>query len=111
MLRPEGRLAFTDCNRTSSPPGLLPAVADHRPLLEAAGFRVLDFAEVAGAEARRRRVYALYLDRQEALRREMGPEVAATLAREANRALGRLEGVDHLANSRLVLVVAERCPD
>ena len=111
VLRPGARLAFTDWSRTSSPPGLLPPVADHRPLLEEAGFRVLDYAEVAGAEARRRQVYARYLDRQEALRREMGLEAAATLVREANRALGRLDGVDHLANSRLVLAVAERWPD
>ena len=84
-----------------------------RPPAAAGGGRVpgAGLCRVAGAEARRRQVYARYLDRQEALRREMGLEAAATLVREANRALGRLDGVDHLANSRLVLAAAERWPD
>jgi hypothetical protein len=54
--------------------------------------------------------YELYLEHQADLVREMGHEATAALTHEAERALGLLDGVDRLANSRLMLIVADWNP-
>ncbi len=100
VMRPGARLAFMSGDRTTSPPSAPPPVPDHRPLLEVAGFDIVSYGEVPGAEARRRRVYELFLERRTDLEREMGAEATAVVVREAERALGVYDGVDHIANSR-----------
>jgi SAM-dependent methyltransferase len=53
VLRPGGRLVATTWDYHSQPEGRPPRVADHRPLLTAAGFRTRAYAET---EAWRERI-------------------------------------------------------
>jgi ubiquinone/menaquinone biosynthesis C-methylase UbiE len=108
VLRAGARFVFTDWARTASPPGAPAPIPDHRPLLERAGFEVVAYDVVPGAEGRRRRVYELYLERFAALETEVDPLAAQFFRFEAERALGVLDGVDYLAKSEQVLVVAQR---
>jgi ubiquinone/menaquinone biosynthesis C-methylase UbiE len=108
ILKRGARFAFTDWDRDLSPPGAPPPILDHRPLLDDAGFEVLAYEVIPDAEAKRRRVYELYIEREMTLRDEMGPGAVEALLFEAKRALGVLDGRDYLAHSRQVFVVAER---
>lgn len=108
VLKPGTRFAFTSWERDLSPPGYPPPVSDLRPLLQDAGFEVEMYEEVLDAEARRRAIYQLYIERKEALARELGEEAIQLLMFEAQMSLGLEDGTDYLAHSRRIFAVARR---
>jgi ubiquinone/menaquinone biosynthesis C-methylase UbiE len=56
LLKPGARFAFTNWDRDLSPPGYLPPLHDHRPLLRQAGFEIETYQVQPGAEDLRRTV-------------------------------------------------------
>lgn len=109
ILKPGARFAFTNWDRDLAPPGYLPPLADHRPLLAEAGFSVERYEVQSDAELRRafyERLVAAELE----LTREMGAEATARLMFEAKGTLGLTDGIDYLAHSRRIVVVARRMP-
>jgi ubiquinone/menaquinone biosynthesis C-methylase UbiE len=109
ILKPGTRFAFTNWDRDLTPPGYLPPLADHRPLLADAGFEVERYEVQSDAE-RRRAYYERLVAAEEALRHEMGVEATARLMFEAKGTLGLTDGIDYLAHSRRIVVVARRRP-
>jgi ubiquinone/menaquinone biosynthesis C-methylase UbiE len=75
VLRTGGRLCLTSWDYHTQPAGRPPQVADHRPLAEAAAFRVLVYEETEAWRERQRRAGRLLL------------EAAAELAEEAGTTL------------------------
>lgn len=108
ILKPGARLVFTSWDRDLSPPGYLPPLNDHRPLLEAAGFEVDVYEEQPEAECLRRIFYERLVAAKPALVREVGEEEAGNLLFTAESTLGLLDGTDYLAHSRRIFVVACR---
>jgi ubiquinone/menaquinone biosynthesis C-methylase UbiE len=108
ILKPGARFAFTNWDRDLSPPGYLPPLNDHRPLLEHAGFDAETYQVQPDAEVRRRAVYEALVAAEEDLIREMGDDGAAKLMFEAKGTLGLADGIDYLAHSRRIFVVARR---
>jgi ubiquinone/menaquinone biosynthesis C-methylase UbiE len=108
ILKPGARFAFTNWDRDLSPPGYLPPLGDHRPLLEQAGFEVETYQVQPGAEEKRRAVYEALVAAEQDLIREMGEEGAARMMFEARGTLGLTDGVDYLAHSRRIFVVARK---
>jgi ubiquinone/menaquinone biosynthesis C-methylase UbiE len=106
ILKPGARLAFTNWDRDRTPPGYLPPVADHRPLLVQAGFEVETYQVQPDAETKRRAVYEAIVAAEQDLVQEMGEDAAARLMFEAKGTLGLTDGVDYLAHSRRIYVVA-----
>ena len=106
ILKPGARLAFTNWDRDRTPPSYLPPLADHRPLLEQAGFEIETYQVQADAEKKRRAVYEAIVAAEQDLVQEMGDEAAARLLFEAKGTLGLTDGVDYLAHSRRIYVVA-----
>jgi ubiquinone/menaquinone biosynthesis C-methylase UbiE len=106
ILKPGARLAFTNWDRDRTPPGYLPPLADHRPLLEQAGFEIETYQAQPDAETKRRAVYETIVAAEQDLMQEMGNEAAARLMFEAKGTLGLTDGVDYLAHSRRIYVVA-----
>ena len=106
ILKPGARLAFTNWDRDLTPPGYLPPLADHRPLLEQAGFEIERYHVQPDAETKRRAVYEAVVAAEHNLVQEMGEEAAARLMFEARGTLGLTDGVDYLAHSRRIYVVA-----
>ena len=106
ILKPGARFAFTNWDRDRTPPGYLPPLGDHRPLLEQAGFEVETYQIQADAEVKRRAVYEAIVAAEQDLIREMGAEGAARLMFEARGTLGLTDGVDYLGHSRRIYVVA-----
>ena len=106
ILKPGARLAFTNWDRDRTPPGYLPPLADHRPLLEQAGFEIETYQAQPDAETKRRAVYEAIVAAEQDLMQEMGDEAAARLMFEAKGTLGLTDGVDYLAHSRRIYVVA-----
>jgi ubiquinone/menaquinone biosynthesis C-methylase UbiE len=109
ILKPGARFAFTNWDRDLTPPGYLPPLADHRPLLAEAGFEVERYEGQSDAE-RRRAYYERLVAAEEALAREVGVEATARLMFEARGTLGLTDGIDYLAHSRRIVVVARRGP-
>lgn len=107
VLRPGGRLVFTSWETPLAMPGFPPQVEDHRPALEAAGFRVLSHRECDGWRERQRAVYAGVLAHEAELAAQESA-VARMMLSEARVATGLEDGVDYLAPARRVLVAAER---
>jgi ubiquinone/menaquinone biosynthesis C-methylase UbiE len=105
ILKPGARFAFTNWDRDRTPPGYLPPLADHRPLLERAGFEIETYQVQPDAETKRRAVYEAIVAAEHDLAREMGGEAAARLMFEAKGTLGLTDGVDYLAHSRRIYVV------
>jgi SAM-dependent methyltransferase len=105
ILKPGARFAFTNWDRDRTPPGYLPPLGDHRPLLEEVGFAVERYEVQSDAELRRA-YYERLVAAEEALTREMGAEPTARLIFEAKGTLGLTDGVDYLAHSRRIVVVA-----
>jgi SAM-dependent methyltransferase len=101
IVRPGGRLYFSTWDVLV--PTLEPyePIADHRPLLEAAGFAVLRYDEPAGWRERQASLYAHALARAD----ELSDLVARAIVDEAH-ALG-----DRLGDLRRVLCIAERLPE
>ena len=108
ILKPGARFAFTNWDRDRTPPGYLPPVPDHRPLLKQAGFEIETYQVQPQAEAKRRAVYEAIVGAEQDLVTEMGEEAAARLMFEAKGTLGLTDGVDYLAHSRRIYVVARR---
>lgn len=106
ILKPGARLAFTNWDRDRTPPGYLPPLPDHRPLLEQAGFEIEVYQIQVGAETKRRAVYEAIVAAEHDLVQEMGAEAATRLMFEARGTLGLTDGVDYLAHSRRIYVVA-----
>lgn len=106
ILKPGARFAFTSWERDLSPPGYPPPVSDLRPLLQEAGFEVETYEEVSDAEAQRRAIYQLYIERREVLARELGEEAVQLLMFEARTSLGLEDGTDYLSHSRRIYAVA-----
>ena len=109
ILKPGARFAFTNWDRDRTPPGYLPPLGDHRPLLADASFEVESYEVLSDAE-RRRAYYERLVAAEEALRHEMGVEATARLMFEAKGTLGLTDGLDYLAHSRRIVVVARRRP-
>ncbi|MEU3766548.1 class I SAM-dependent methyltransferase [Amycolatopsis keratiniphila] len=72
ILAPGGRLLVTTWDFDGQPVNRPPQVADHRPLLEAAGFDVLSYEETPDWRTRQRRTVELSLERLEELSAESG---------------------------------------
>ncbi|MBA3331817.1 MAG: class I SAM-dependent methyltransferase [Actinobacteria bacterium] len=106
ILKPGARFAFTNWDRDLTPPGYLPPLGDHRPLLEQAGFEVETYQVQPDAEIQRRAVYEAVVAAEQDLICEMGDEGAARLMFEAKGTLGLTDGIDYLAHSRRIYVVA-----
>lgn len=106
ILKPGARLAFTNWDRDRTPPGYLPPLADHRPLLKQAGFEIETYQVQPDAETKRRAYYERIVAAEHDLVQEMGEEAAARLMFEAKGSLGLTDGVDYLTHSRRIYVVA-----
>ena len=74
VLRPGGRLAMTSWDYHSQPVNRPPQVADHRPLLESAGFLVERYDETPDWEDRQRHLADGLLDNVDALAAEQGQD-------------------------------------
>jgi ubiquinone/menaquinone biosynthesis C-methylase UbiE len=106
ILKPGAGFAFTNWDRDLSPPGYLPPLNDHRPLLRQAGFEIETYQVQSGAEDRRRAVYEAFVEAEQDFIREMGEEGARKVMFEAKGTLGLVDGTDYLAHSRRIYVVA-----
>lgn len=102
VLRPGGRLVLTTWDYSRQPAGRPPQVADHRPLLEAAGFTVLAYDETDDWRARQNRIDELLLGRADEYAAEQGesPDDVRAAVAEMHATLDCM--------IRRVLVVAER---
>lgn len=104
VLVPGGRLLFTSWDYRATPPGRPPQVADHRPLLERAGFRVDVYEETARWRERWRATNLGLIAAEDALVAEVGATVAAAQIESLQRQL-----VEQIPLAiRRVLVVARR---
>ena len=108
ILKPGARFAFTNWDRDLTPPGYLPPVPDHRPLLQQAGFEIETYQVQPQAEDRRRAYYEAVVGAEQDLVAEMGEEAAARLMFEAKGTLGLTDGIDYLAHSQRIYVVARK---
>ncbi len=108
ILKPGARFAFTNWDRDRTPPGYPPPLGDHRPLLEEAGFAVERYDLQPDAEVKRRAYYERVVAAEAALVQEMGEEATSRLMFEAKGTLGLVDGVDYLAHSRRIFVVARK---
>jgi ubiquinone/menaquinone biosynthesis C-methylase UbiE len=108
ILKPGARFAFTNWDRDRTPPGYPPPLGDHRPLLAEAGFAVESYDLQPDAEVKRRAYYEQVVAAEATLVRELGEEATARLMFEAKGTLGLVDGVDYLAHSRRIFVVARK---
>lgn len=106
ILKPGARFTFTNWDRDLTPPGYLPPLGDHRPLLEQADFEVETYQMQPEDGVRRRAIYEALVAAEQDLIREMGDEAAGRLMFEAKGTLGLTDGIDYLAHSRRIYVVA-----
>ncbi|HJQ43322.1 MAG TPA: class I SAM-dependent methyltransferase [Jatrophihabitantaceae bacterium] len=102
VIRPGGRLVFTSWDYSRQPAGRPPQVADHRTLLEAAGFAVLAYEETEDWRGRQTRVGDGLLAHVAELAADKGVDVAELRA-EIEEMQTTID-----AMIRRVLVVAER---
>ena len=70
--RPGGRFAFTTWEWKSQPPTRAPQVSDYRPLLQAAGFKILRYETTTDWEARMTAFYDLAIARADSVAAEIG---------------------------------------
>jgi SAM-dependent methyltransferase len=108
ILKPGARFAFTNWDRDRSPPGYMPPLSDHQPLLEQAGFAVERYDLQPDAEVKRRSYYERVVEAESTLMHEVGEEATRRLMFEAKGTLGLADGVDYLAHSRRIFVVARK---
>ena len=102
VLRPGGRLVVTTWDYSRTPDKRPPQVADHRPLVEAAGLRLLAYDETPDWEHNQRAIHRLLLDRVDDLAAEEGSDPA-----EVRTGLLEMEATTDCMIRR-VLLVAER---
>ncbi|MFC9257515.1 class I SAM-dependent methyltransferase [Amycolatopsis thailandensis] len=103
ILTPGGRLLVTTWDFDGQPANRPPQVADHRPLLEAAGFDVLSYEETPDWRTLQRRAMELSLERVNDLAAESGDD--------PNRLRGSLEQTlrnQDLMTRRVLLVASLR---
>ena len=102
VLRHGGRLVLTSWDYSGQPAGRPPQVADHRPLLEGAGFKVVVYADTPDWARRQRRTGELMLASADELAVESGedPEAVRAALREMNATQDMM--------LRRFMVVAER---
>jgi SAM-dependent methyltransferase len=101
-VRPGGRLVVTTWDYHQQPAGRPPQVPDHRPLLAAAGLRVLAYDDTPDWERRHRQIDRLLMERVADLAAEAGQPVEGVRAELAEMAAT----VECMI--RRVLIVAER---
>lgn len=104
ILVPGGRLAFTSWDYRRTPANRPPQVADHRPLLERAGFQVLAYEETADWKHRWQATSLGIIAHKADLAAELGEELATTVIDGLQR---QLDNQLPLATRR-VLAIAER---
>ena len=80
ILRPGGRLTVTTWDYHSQPQGRPPQVDDHRPLLEAAGFTMLSYADTDDWRRRITEVGERLIEAAEEFAAEAGEDVATVRA-------------------------------
>lgn len=102
VVQPGGRLVLTTWDYSSQPPGRPPQVDDHRPLLTAAGWRVLAYDETPDWEARHRKTDRLLMEHAQ----ELADESAEPVEEVRAGIIEMMATVDTML--RRVLVVAER---
>jgi SAM-dependent methyltransferase len=104
ILVPGGQLVLTSWDYHSQPAGRPAQVADHRSLLDQAGFDVIGYEETRAWRGRRQRTGAALLAAADELAAESGGQAAQTRARiaEMNATLASV--------IRRVLVIAQRRP-
>jgi SAM-dependent methyltransferase len=102
ILAPGGRLVLTSWDYHSQPAGRPAQVADHRPLLDEAGFDVLGYEETQDWRGRQQQTGQALLAAAGELAAESGGQAAQTRARiaEMNAALASV--------TRRVLIIAQR---
>ena len=108
ILRPGARFVFTNWDRDLSPPGYLPPLADHRPLLDEAGFDVETYELQPDGERLRGLYYERLVAAEADLLREIGKEETRKLMASAKGNLGLVDGIRYLDHSLRVFVVARR---
>ena len=108
ILRPGARFVFTNWDRDRVPLGYPPPLGDHRPLLEQARFAVERYDFQPDAEVKRRAYYERVVAAEPTLLQELGEEATSRLMFEAKGTLGLVDGVDYLAHSRRIFVVARK---
>lgn len=108
ILKPGARFVFTTWDRDRTPPGYPPPLDDHRPLLEGAGFAVERYELQPDAEAKDRAYYERLVAAEAALLDELGEAATRRVLFEAKGMLGLVDGVDYLAHSRRIFVVARK---
>jgi ubiquinone/menaquinone biosynthesis C-methylase UbiE len=102
VLRPGGRLVLTTWDYSRTPEGRPPQVPDHRPLIEAAGLRLVAYDDTPDWEQRQRAIHARLLERVEELAAEDGSD-----PEEVRAGLVEMEGTTDCMIRR-VLMVAEK---
>jgi ubiquinone/menaquinone biosynthesis C-methylase UbiE len=108
ILKPGASFVFTDWERDLSPPGYPAPVNDHRPLLEASGFKIEARQLRPEADAMRRVFYEKMLEYEAQLLQVLDQKTTESILREARGWLGRLDGIDYMKHSRRVLVIARK---
>ena len=108
VLRSGSRLVFTSWSRSLAPPCYPPPVEDYRPSLERSGFEVEQHDPVPGAIDRIRSICEKHVAQAEQLEREMGEIIHKSILKSARYNLGLEDGIDYLAASQWLLVVARR---
>jgi SAM-dependent methyltransferase len=102
VLRPGGRLVVTSWDYSSQPVGRPPQVADHRPLFEAAGLRVLAYDETEDWRGRQARIDEALFARIDEWAAELGED-----PEELRAALAEMHATTACMTRRF-LAVAER---
>jgi cyclopropane fatty-acyl-phospholipid synthase-like methyltransferase len=108
ILKPGARFVFTNWDWELSPPGYPPPLSDHRPVLDEAGFDVETYEVQADAELLRRAYWERMVAAEQDLLHEVGEEQTRKLMAMGRATLGLLDGIDYLAHSRRIFVVARR---
>ncbi|HET8683923.1 MAG TPA: class I SAM-dependent methyltransferase [Micromonosporaceae bacterium] len=93
VLRPGAQFAFTLAEVIDPADATDLRLADHRPLVEAAGLHILHYAETPSWREPQRRTYQLWLEHAGDLRADLGEEAAAVLLDEAGRVGAQLDNV------------------
>lgn len=104
VMRPDARLTFTSRERHSADTTGVPEniVADHEPLLAAAGFELLERHEPPGWKERHLRYYLRVLEMRDVISAEAGEPFADAMVHDAQRVLSMMPG------TRRVLIAARR---
>jgi ubiquinone/menaquinone biosynthesis C-methylase UbiE len=109
ILKDGARFVFTNWDWERSPPGALPPVNDHRPLLQQAGFEIESY-DIQPSEDKRRAYYERAVAAESALLDELGEEETQKILYEPRGWLGLIDGTNYFPYTRRIFVVARRRP-